>query len=266
MKNCIILGSGRSGTSMVAGTLRHAGYYMGDDLLPAKTANPKGFFEAREINRINEDLLAQVTPRRPPGLLGTFFRHRPKTDQRWLAIVPVGEDIPCPPPIAQRITTQTKHSPFCFKDPRFSYTLPCWRPFLRDTVFICVFREPARTVHSILKECREAHYLRNQLSMNYARALRVWTLTYQHILEIHRRVGTWAFIHYEQMLEGPAIPKLEALLNVRVDHQFPDQRLKRSPDNGAVGPQVLAVYRQLCELAGYRHAEANDANQEVVAK
>jgi len=44
MKNCIILGSGRSGTSMVAGTLAKSGYFMGDNLYPARESNPKGFF------------------------------------------------------------------------------------------------------------------------------------------------------------------------------------------------------------------------------
>jgi len=45
MKNIIILGSGRSGTSMVAGTLSNKNHFMGDDLLsPHEKSNPKGFF------------------------------------------------------------------------------------------------------------------------------------------------------------------------------------------------------------------------------
>ncbi|NIM13858.1 MAG: sulfotransferase family protein, partial [Candidatus Aminicenantes bacterium] len=54
MKNCLILGSGRSGTSMIAGILHKAGYFMGDNLYPPRSANPKGFFENWEINEINE--------------------------------------------------------------------------------------------------------------------------------------------------------------------------------------------------------------------
>jgi hypothetical protein len=54
MRDCIVLGSGRSGTSMVAGALAKAGYFMGDRLYPARDANPLGFFEAPEINSINE--------------------------------------------------------------------------------------------------------------------------------------------------------------------------------------------------------------------
>ncbi len=74
----------------------------------------------------------------------------------WLAAVPLGTPISCPPSIEQQIVTQTAKAPFCFKDPRFCYTLPAWRPHARHAVFLCIFREPARTVQSILKECRDA--------------------------------------------------------------------------------------------------------------
>src|SRR5690349_12501793 len=117
-RNCLILGSGRSGTSMLAGTLCGAGYYMGEHLVPANEANPKGFFEDDEINAINEALLAPLTPRR-----------RPAYGWRWLASVPVGTPFACPPELGQRIQAQTARAPFCFKDPRFCYTLPAWRRF-----------------------------------------------------------------------------------------------------------------------------------------
>ena len=42
MRNCLILGCGRSGTSMLAVSLASDGYYMGGKLYPERTANPKG--------------------------------------------------------------------------------------------------------------------------------------------------------------------------------------------------------------------------------
>jgi hypothetical protein len=62
MRNCIILGSGRCGTSMAAGCLAKAGYFMGEQLLPPRSANPKGLFEDEEINDINEQILAAYCP------------------------------------------------------------------------------------------------------------------------------------------------------------------------------------------------------------
>src|SRR5207245_1776489 len=190
MRNCLILGSGRSGTSMLAGMLRGAGYYMGAHLIPADESNPKGYFEDDEINAVNEALLAPVTP----------ALRRPSYGWRWLAQVPVGTPISCPPAIAERIAAQMRCVPFAFKDPRFCYTLPAWRPFLHDGVFLCIFREPARTAHSILKECRSADYLQG-LPMDFAGALDGWTLMYRHILENHRHEGDWLFFHYDQLFE-----------------------------------------------------------------
>ena len=240
-RNCLILGSGRSGTSMLAGTLRLAGYYMGEHLLPADASNPRGYFEDDEINAINEELLAPVTP----------HRCRPAAGWRWLAAVPTGTAVPCTPEIAKRIQTQVSKSPFCFKDPRFCYTLPVWRCFLPDTVFLCTFREPARTCQSILKECQNADYLQG-LPMDFASAVKVWTLMYRHILEKHRHSGEWLFFHYDQLFSEAALHRLKAALCVRADRYFPDRNLKRSAADGEVGAAARAVYEQLCELASYR--------------
>jgi hypothetical protein len=240
-RSCLILGSGRSGTSLLAGTLRQAGYYMGEHLIPADAANPRGYFEDDEINAINEALLAQVT----------LPRCRPVHGWRWLASVPVATQLSCSPDIARRIESQTARAPFCFKDPRFCHTLPVWRPFLSDVVFLCVFREPARTAHSIVKECRTAAYLEG-LPMDFSSAVEVWTLMYRHILEVHRQAGEWLFFHYEQLLDGAALSRLEKALGVMPDRCFPDPTLKRSPAEGDVEAAAQKVYAQLCELAHYR--------------
>ena len=56
MYNCLILGSGRSGTSMAAGVLAKSGYFMGRNLIPPRPANPKGFFESEQITDVKKRL------------------------------------------------------------------------------------------------------------------------------------------------------------------------------------------------------------------
>ena len=130
-----------------------------------------------------------------------------------------------------------------------------WRRTLQgqlpDTLFLCIFREPARTCHSILKECRTADYLQG-LPMDFGGAVEVWTLMYRHILEEHRHIGDWLFFHYEQLFNEAALRRLEAALGTRADRQFPDRNLTRSSADGEVGPKARAVYAELCELARYR--------------
>jgi hypothetical protein len=250
MRNVIISGSGRSGTSMVAGVLAKSGYFMGDHLYPARESNPKGFYEDPEINGINEALVAQVIPQRPRLLGRWFFRSRPLEGQRWLARVPVGTKIPSLPIINEHIRKTLQREPFCFKDPRFSYTLPVWRPFLKNTVFVCIFRDPASTALSIVKECRDAEYL-HSLSVSFQQALEVWNLMYRHILDVHRHEGAWLFLHYNQVLSGEGLERLEDFVDAPVDRSFPDPSLNRSFSDDLVPEEVARVYQHLCEIAEY---------------
>lgn len=249
MRNCVILGSGRSGTSMVAGTLAKAGYFMGDNLLGPKDANPKGFFEDREVNSINEALLAQVLRTRPKLLGRWFFHSWPITGHRWVAQVPLETDVPCSAALSQRIRDLTEREPYCFKDPRFAYTLPAWRPLLKDSVYVCVFRDPASTAMSILKLVKTRLAPKQQITLE--QALDTWTLTYRHILERHRREGAWLFVHYDQMLTREGRARVEAFVGVPLDHSFPDSSLRHFNSDTPVPRETLGLYEQLCALAEY---------------
>ena len=254
MKNCIILGSGRSGTSMATGVLAKSGYFMGGRLNPVNETNPKGQFEDSDVNRINEELLSKVTPVRPSNVLGEwFFRSRPVFGQRWLARVPLNTTIPSTSRIEKQIQALTKHGPFCFKDPRFSYTLPVWKPFIKNMLFICVFRHPGVTVTSILKQAQKAPHLHN-FSINAKQAFQVWEQMYSHIIKIHYPLGgDWIFLHYNQFLDGPAFVKLEKRLGVKVDHGFVEPQLNRSKPLDRSRSRALSIYDDLCNLACYNN-------------
>lgn len=259
MRNCLILGSGRSGTSMLAGTLGKAGYFMGDKLYPANYNNPKGFFEDPEINGINERLLEGVNLKTIPFAKYGFSEDHLKENevlkngQRWLLRIPLGIEIPSNHEIDARIEAAVARAPFCYKDPRYSYTLPAWRPFLKDIVFLCVFRDPAATAASIVKACGVTPFLSN-VTINFDIAMEVWLLLYQRIMEVHRREGEWLFVHYNDILNGKAFDKIEAFTGACVDRSFPDEVLKRSQSDYPVPDAVKNMYVKLCELADYDDA------------
>jgi len=251
MKNVIILGSGRSGTSMVAGTLAKAGYFMGEHLLPANNANPKGFFEDIEVNSINEDILANVAPRRPKIFGNVLFRHIPLPYQRWLLALPLSKSPLASQAIEKRITTLLKNKPFCLKDPRFSYTLPCWIPFLENAVFIVVFREPMTTAKSINKECQDDSQL-HSLAMSEERAMKVWECMYKHILKMSENdCQDWLFLHYDQILTGNGGDLIARHTGANIDLSFPEKRLKRSNSTDSPPPSALGIYQKLCTKAGF---------------
>ena len=251
MNNCIILGSGRSGTSMVAGVLAKAGYFMGDQLYPANPMNPKGMFEDGMINGCNEELLTQILPETPADQINDM-RHA-RQGQRWLCLLRPDEQ-----PIATTTSTATiqeltRRQPFCFKDPRFSYTLPVWRPYLADPVFLCVFRDPSSTIRSILRQITKAAHLKT-FTMSAADACTVWTAMYQRILAQHCQTGTWLFLHYEQVLTDAGLKRISALTGAMVDQAFPETALRTAfPDDSITIPaETRAVYQELCRKADFQ--------------
>lgn len=55
----VVLGMHRSGTSALCGLLNLAGVYFGrgDEFIPANEENPKGFWERKDVRRLNDDML-----------------------------------------------------------------------------------------------------------------------------------------------------------------------------------------------------------------
>jgi hypothetical protein len=251
LHSALVIGCGRSGTSMAAGTLAGAGYFMGERLHPARHSNPKGFFESGEINQINEALLTPLVPARPevPKAL--------RQGQRWLAEVPLDAAIPPPQPdVARRMERAVAQRPFCFKDPRFCYTLPVWRPLLGGAVMLCVFRHPAISAQSIVKECRDMENLHN-LEMDFARAVAVWSCMYRHVIALHRHQGRWLFVEFQQFFEPGALERIGRFIGSTIDAGFPQQTLRRTRSERHPGPEALAIYEELADLAGFRPSPAN---------
>lgn len=256
-KSCIILGSGRSGTSMVAGALASSGnYYMGDTLLEATPGNPRGYFESREVEALNENLIRAAVrsrwlswwmPNNPPPV---FKQDHPRSNSAWLAQMPLDCQMRANSSQISEIQRLTHRQPFCFKDPRFSYTLPVWRPYLQDAVFICVFREPWVTAASILKEVATETYLQG-LKYDSSQALAMWGMMYTHILEKHSEQGDWLFLHYDQMFTTEGLAALERFTGAPVDGGFPDGRLKRSLADREIPVRILDIYSELCRRADY---------------
>ncbi len=107
---------------MVAGILSKAGYFMGENLIGPNDFNKKGNFESLDINNLNNQILhAHLTEEHLPRDLPRFAG--------WLYEIPPSHRVTSPTPYNSCIPACIKRTPFCFKDPRFSYTLPAWTPF-----------------------------------------------------------------------------------------------------------------------------------------
>ncbi|MDP4285482.1 MAG: sulfotransferase domain-containing protein [Bacteroidota bacterium] len=257
MKNVLILGSGRSGTSMVTGALADSGYNLGDnsEYLGKNPANPKGFFEDYEVNTINEDILKLSLFNFPDKITLSLFPNFTFYRARWLARIPFFLPIRSNKIINERIKKVISKEPFCFKDPRFSYTLPIWLEFInRNTKLIIVYREPGKTAESIVRECLETPVL-NKLKMTEDKALKIWKSMYLHILANYQKSTdkeSWFFLHYNQVFEKDKIHQLEEFIDAKINHAFAEKTISRSSHtNGLIHKGYSEIYNQLNLLSKY---------------
>ena len=213
-RDCVILGCGRSGTSLTAGLLVSAGYDPGARLLPPDDANPRGFFEDRGVNDVNEELL-------PPDVV-----------------------VPERPQLAPAMRATLSGSPWCRKDPRFAFTLDAWCPLFHGALRVCVFRDPADAAASLL-----AHTANGTLGLTHATALDLWHATYRRILDRHANHDDWLFLGYEQLLDGAGLARLSAAVHVPLDRGFVDRALNRTTADRDVPTPVAAAHAELLERA-----------------
>jgi hypothetical protein len=204
--NLLILGSGRSGTSMAAGLFRESGAYMGERFHAPRPANQFGFFEDQEINAINDQivlrLLQRCWPRRAWRFAAAIHRH---PNALWLAAPRRVRAVDVPPELREAMRKHLE-PPFCLKDPRFGFTLPTWRSELPATRFLVVFRDPDTTVDSQLREARETS---KPLPLTSDWAYKAWDRMYRRLLDDLSRDGEWLFVRYEAIASGDALPALE---------------------------------------------------------
>lgn len=248
----MILSPGRSGTSMVAGLFEKQGYFFGTrSYRPSTRFNRKGFFEDPDINRLNEKLLEAAGVPSPQGARG------PRIGQRWLQAV---EDLSLVTPSADQgseiSSLIARHEPFCYKEPRFCYTLHAWRPYLdvNRTVFVCIARSPVETARSIERFCRGMW----EMELPTEQGLKVWASMFRHVVYDHSTTGQWLFLEFESLIRDRSYREqsLDAIgdfTGAKVDEESicPDLRTQwETPgDLAALGRTNPELHRQITNLS-----------------
>src|SRR5215470_8966650 len=109
-RGIIITGMHRSGTSLVSGLIQQAGIHIGEKLIAANSANPRGYFEDVDFYEFHEGVLHQR---------GQTYLH-------------VDADFTFQPTDAEAeratrlVADRSQHAVWGWKDPRTSLFLPFW--------------------------------------------------------------------------------------------------------------------------------------------
>lgn len=180
-----VLGMHRSGTSMLAGTLREAGVYLGNVIGDSIAYNRKGLLEPRSILFMHEDLL-QVN--------GGDWRTPPR-DPEWNNLHLAVRDL--------FIESRAGHPLWGFKDPRTLFTLSAWQSALPSLEMVGIFRHPQEVAAS----------LRHRNGFALEEGLEIWRKYNERLLSIHAEAG-FPVIEFHQSperLRGKLSALLEAL-------------------------------------------------------
>jgi hypothetical protein len=111
----LILGMGRSGTSLVSNAIGKLGFDLGQNLIPANASNKEGYFEDRDIVETHKILLRELG-------CGELSLIPPPSD--WLSLAPVqSAKARITELLAGRLSSTDK---VAVKDPRISLLLPMW--------------------------------------------------------------------------------------------------------------------------------------------
>jgi len=137
----IVTGSGRSGTSTVAGTLKRLGVHLPQPEKPADDANPRGFYETQWVNDFHKSILDPIPVRTGdsrPGMAEQAASAASDPDvvdqlRTWLA-------------------GQLDHPQVLVKDPRAFWVHDLWRTVATDLgldlSFLTMVRHPAEVMKS----------------------------------------------------------------------------------------------------------------------
>jgi Sulfotransferase family len=160
-----ILGMHRSGTSLTAAIVAALGLDFGppEGLMSANPAdNPAGYYEQDEVTQLNEELLEAYRGGwwRPPRMLPGLGRARRLGPQRDRA--------------AALVRTLYGDARWCFKDPRFSLTLPFWIPIVGEMDHLICVRDPREVAASLLSRARVTLSDTAAAGLDAADWVRVW--------------------------------------------------------------------------------------------
>ncbi len=184
MKNVIILGSGRTGSSILAGLIFRNRYYINPDSIKARRHYPDGDYENYDLIRMNESILQEV------GYNYGSLAPRKKVNVDHIEALAESGDI-----IKYRefIADCDKESPWLWKDPRLGYTIFFWKHLLdMDNIhFILITRDLYQVFRSFSKggisrtkrEIYQRHEYRLSLMENFIKEnnLQVLRIDYSEI-------------------------------------------------------------------------------------
>jgi len=162
MKSVVVIGQGRSATSMIAKGLSAAGVHMGDRLIPASSSNRWGHYEDKDFVWLNNQILKEAggagdDPPAEDAILEVREEFRDRVVTLLESKVARAEDL--------------GSSAWGWKDPRTVLTWPLFGPLLEDPIVVIVRRDVRAVADSLRRRDKFSHEKALGLAREYARRI-----------------------------------------------------------------------------------------------
>lgn len=261
MNKGLITGCPRSGTSLLTSMFYEAGVYVGSELLKETISNPRGYFESKGINELNNEIIHKLMPatiakRRRIKKLYCKFKNDPLLQvpsSYPFVSTPVKSSMNVGHRIDRQLTDFASRESYFYKDPRFSVTLPIWLNYLpQDILILCVYRHPDKTVFSYQKNITDIY--KNSFSVDDGALYNAYARNYNRFIKWKKNGMNIRFIHYDQLCDQQYIARLSEDLNIRLPCNY-DNALKRSEERSDTPPcgfKALQCYNTLNKIAYYK--------------
>jgi hypothetical protein len=239
----VITGMHRSGTSVTARLLEHAGLDLGGRLMPPGLDNPVGYYEDLDFYELNRALIAAGLagqPERAPE-----WAHADRIDAARLApLRPRGAALLAEHGAGPR--------PWGFKDPRTTMLLDFYDDLAPDARYVFVYREPWDVVASLFRS--QERPLRGRADV----AVAAWVAYNARLLDFRdRHPGRTVLVHVDAVADRAEA--LVALVQAQTAALAPGTVLDAAGADGAFVDELLVrtpATSVLAELLTADHPEA----------
>lgn len=243
----LVTGTGRSGTSTVAGSLSRLGFAVPQPEVPADETNPRGFYEPQWVVDFHKQIFDEI---------------RIRTNDARPAAVRLAAEASTRPDLVEQLTEwllpQTAQPRVVIKDPRTFWMHDLWRTAAKaagmEVAFLTMLRPPVEVARS-----RDQHYL-SERDEDIRRARETTNVAaWCHGILVTERITRGdrrTFVFYHDLMEdwrnalGCADADLGtgAMADIDAAHHpiddFIDPKLNRSQgtwDDLAVAPEVTLI-------------------------
>lgn len=246
-----ITGMHRAGTSMVARLLNLSSLYLGppDRIVPPGEGNPLGFWENKDMDRLNEDLLAHMA--------GGWDFLLPPIVEGW-------DSDPGLSPFRERanqlIESFGKREPWGWKDPRCSLTLPFWKSLLPGLKVVVCLRHPLEVVRSLEKRVGGTAAFNYNLYLNYYRRILADSDPAERLFTHFDRYFVDPLSELQRVVAWLDLPVTQNQLEEACKTVAPAARQQRFTGtmDEPVPTEVAELYAELCTYGGDGLLQAMD--------